>query len=409
MKSSPLFLLESRIFWQTDSFHPMKTQFCLIVAILVALVACKPDEPITPDPKDDPNPNPDTCVLSMQKILDISNVKQVMPHATGFYLWVKKSSTLGELHSWDSLQGTAELRFTANNVQDLHWNGQTHFYFATKDSGIYQLDDQGNQLAHYHPQNSCLPYAFINTLAVDSNGIIWCGSNQEFQLQTQDQHFAGVGLIRFDPQTNQCTIYDTTNSSISANTVFQVRSSGNGLWLSTLDRWVDFPIFNDLIEGKNLNYFENESFFAFDPSTPFLAKGNVTHLQTWPSGTVSFQMTKFKDWGPDEYFPYRIRPGGPVESGPVVQSDYPHYCFENEAGQFFWGGLQFGVTGPNGTPIYFYLHQGEQFLFDKDTTRFQPPFLGEPSTLYHDPERASILYFFDRYSIQQMTINPNCL
>jgi signal transduction histidine kinase/ligand-binding sensor domain-containing protein/DNA-binding response OmpR family regulator len=74
-------------------------------------------------------------------------------------------------------------------VMSVFSDSQRHLWVGTDHDGLYELDDQGQQLSHYTPGQ--VP-STIMSITEDSRHRLWLGSY-------------GEGLACFDPQTGRCT------------------------------------------------------------------------------------------------------------------------------------------------------------------------------------------------------------
>ena len=87
--------------------------------------------------------------------------------------------------------------------------------------GLVKLDKQNDILTFYNRANANLPDNHIRTLAIDSSGYLWIGTQ-----------YSGVG--RFDGK--RCQVFNTANSGLPSdqwNTEIEVDPAGN-LWIGSL-------------------------------------------------------------------------------------------------------------------------------------------------------------------------------
>lgn len=132
---------------------------------------------------------------------------------------------------------------------------------------------QTNEWTVYNTTNSGLPYNGVSGLAIDKQGNIWAGTGRWFA-------FAGGGLAKYDGQN--WTVYNTANSQLPSNdhTGLSVDAQGN-IWIGT--------------EGGTLMKFDGENWTNYGrltsagqlASASFDAQGNV-----WV-GTFGGGLTKF--------------------------------------------------------------------------------------------------------------------
>lgn len=119
-------------------------------------------------------------------------------------------------------------------ITDFDVDGSDNIYVGTELFGIIKVNDQGEELARYNVDNSCIPQNHISVLALNDEDQIYLGT---YELINPDQEYAyyqGVGLITFDQATMTCDFKNKENSPIPEDVVYNIAYKDGSLYFSTL-------------------------------------------------------------------------------------------------------------------------------------------------------------------------------
>ena len=120
-------------------------------------------------------------------------------------------------------------------IVDVDVDDRGPIHIATKFDGLIEIDNMGRVVTNYTPENSCLTSNYISAVASDESGLIYIGELSPMNLGTSTAHYVGSGLIRVDPNTSDCEIWDTDNSPMPANAILDIEVNSNGVWTSTMN------------------------------------------------------------------------------------------------------------------------------------------------------------------------------
>ena len=200
---------------------------------------------------------------------------------------------------------------SSNNANDIQQDFQGNIWIAT-DNGLNKINQDEEIVAFYHhPEDDhSLPSSLINTVTIAKNGIIWIGTGNglcsydkdhknfirySFKessrsnsvvvykiLEDSDRTLwlgTSIGLINFDPSTQDLRIYNNETSYINIREIIE-DNKGN-LWLGSYNGLYYFDTKSRRItewEFKNINY-DGVSSIIIDSS------GNVW-VGTYSSGII---------------------------------------------------------------------------------------------------------------------------
>ncbi len=332
----------------------MKTTHIGLLLLLISFVlfSCKPGEGKDPKPKDLLGP-----------FWEEETVREIFPFQDELYLWSGKC-----LQKFDpATESLSQVYCYKNFSAEIFSNGAGEFFLATEEEGIIHLGNNGQTIATYTPGNSCLPFARIGGLAVDQAGMIWCGTQEILQdAWTGLDHEQGTGLILFDPTNNTCTVWDTTNSEIPANTIRSVAVSEGKVYFSCVNKF--------FLEYLTYGHAEVESVIKFEKSngsfsllqTADYGSPHIRNLRAWSNDKVTYAQYGYYDY--DEYYRLFSGYGVELETGSDLPLEYGDY-YERDANQRFLFGATRWLELFNGSPVqghtYAYLRQNETVLLDQ--------------------------------------------
>lgn len=111
----------------------------------------------------------------------------------------------------------------------------------------------------------------VQLQVTDAKGNIWLNV---FTIDNNEPvSWHASGLIRFNPATNTCTVWDTTNSKIPSNSVYNIKErEGTIYFLSD--------------NSSKLVKFENDEFTIIKEAP--VSHPKITRYFLWPDGTINY-------------------------------------------------------------------------------------------------------------------------
>jgi len=203
-----------------------------------------------------------------------------------------------------------------------NYNGKMVLWIGTQ-SGLYKMDIATQKFKYYPHTDKGFPSSYIETMTVDSSGMVWIGS---------------TGLQRFDPRTEQFTYFwhDPGDPySLSDDNVLSMFIDHSGIL------WVGTP-------SGGLNKFdpETEQFtrYQHDPDNHYSLSNNwIVAINEDPTGnlwigTALGGLNKF-DKQSGQFIHYKHDPGIPNSL-----SDNTVMCIYEDHSGIFWVGTLQGIN-----------------------------------------------------------------
>ncbi len=105
----------------------------------------------------------------------------------------------------------------SSNISDIHEDRKGRLWIATMGGGLHQLDKHTGKMTHYEIKPANMPiWQGLHTIYEDREGILWIGAIK--------------GIVRFDPATQQSTLYFPPDETIWFSAV--VEDDARRLWAS---------------------------------------------------------------------------------------------------------------------------------------------------------------------------------
>lgn len=197
-------------------------------------------------------------------------------------IWTTYNSTnsgLGENYINQIIIDTEGNKWIATNAGLSNFDGSTWINYNTGNCGISSnfinqivIDSQGNKWigtkfglnkfdgkswASYNAGTSGIASDYINHIAVDSQGVAWVSC-----AQIVAKTFSGKGLSKFDGTT--WTTYNTSNSGISSNNIYQIVIDSHGnKWIAT---------------NEGLNMFDGTTWTTYNTSNSGIANDYINQI-----------------------------------------------------------------------------------------------------------------------------------
>lgn len=241
--------------------------FLLFVACLIG--ACKPDDPAV-------EPIEEQCKIKFDTLADKKGASRFL-HDDKFLFLQESDHLTGNMRVFEL--GTQSI------VADFRMHGSEAFgldedhifavedHYNNPDQGIVKMSRDGRILEVYNSSNSCLPQGIIypDYTVLDAKGNIWLNV---FTIDNNEPvSWHASGLIRFNPATNTCTVWDTTNSKIPSNSVYNIKErEGTIYFLSD--------------NSSKLVKFENDEFTIIKEAP--VSHPEITRYFLWPDGTINY-------------------------------------------------------------------------------------------------------------------------
>lgn len=183
--------------------------------------------------------------------------------------------------------------------------------------------------------------------------MIWCGTQESIQdgwtFLTYEQ---GNGLIQFDPQTNTCTVWDTTNSEIPAHTIPAISIQGTDIYFTCVDKFYpDYPD-NNAAQREMLLKLSNGSLSLLNTAENYSPQ--IRNLRAWPSGSATYAQFGFYDYE-DYYTLYKNSSANPLETGTELDFEYGD-VYERDASKRYVFGTTRWIEYYNGSPVEAHTH-----------------------------------------------------
>jgi hypothetical protein len=139
-------------------------------------------------------------------------------------------------------------------------------WLATQTEGLWKFTP--DTAINYNHYNSGLPFNWMRSVAVDTNGVVWMSCEG---LKDQE---SGFGLTRFDGQT--WTNYNVNNSTIGLEDILEMGIDGNNhLWMLG-----DSAYFRRDYPGSDLVRFNGQIFDRFTTANSALLSDSVLGIGT---------------------------------------------------------------------------------------------------------------------------------
>jgi ligand-binding sensor domain-containing protein len=172
---------------------------------------------------------------------------------------------------------------SGNQIRTLKRDSKNRFWIGTRYNGLTMYDPKTKKFKRYlhNPRNSSsLPDDFILSVAIDSSGMVWVGTDN------------GLGLL--NPETDVFTLYqkvENQNNSLPDNRVYGLfHDSKHQLWICTSDGLAkyqsfsnDFKVYRISNEINPGQYVVSNKFFSVNED-----RQGTLWLGTRSGGLVSF-------------------------------------------------------------------------------------------------------------------------
>ncbi|MDW3647291.1 MAG: hypothetical protein R8P61_09515 [Bacteroidia bacterium] len=215
----------------------MKIKNILILFLFVSF-ACEaenPPEPPIPDPQDP---------FEVEAFLPDRRLDKYVISDKLIYLGIKDRPNRNYIEVFDieSEQLIKEIsydppfhRFLGKYQDTLYISGHSWQANGKLKASLILLDLEGQLLAEYSSDNSCLPpgYEFGDARAIDEKGNLWFDLEDYDALSGNPPIGPELGLLRFHPQTNTCTYWNIDNSNIPANHILEILPDKDMIYLTS--------------------------------------------------------------------------------------------------------------------------------------------------------------------------------
>jgi signal transduction histidine kinase/ligand-binding sensor domain-containing protein/AraC-like DNA-binding protein len=225
---------------------------------------------------------------------------------------------------------------TVERIDEFQYGGKKVLWIGTY-NGLNKMDLSNEKFTHYPHTKKGMPYSYVESMVVDSSGIVWVGSSSD-------------GLHKFNPETEQYTHYrhDPLNpSSLSNNKIMSLFLDKSGiLWIGT--------------RGGGLNKFDQkkEQFIHYkhDPrNTKSLSSNHIWSICEDRSGILWIGsndegLNRF-DRDTEESTHYKHDPENPYS----LRTNFIRYIYQDNTDILWIGTLQGGLHKYNPQAMQFTL------------------------------------------------------
>jgi len=226
---------------------------------------------------------------------------------------------------------------TIERIAEFQYGGKKVLWIGTY-NGLNEMDLSTEKFTHYPHTKKGMPYSYVESMVVDSAGMVWIGSS-------------GDGLHKFNPKTEHYTHYrhDPLNpSSLSSNKIMSLFLDKSGvLWIGT--------------RGGGLNKFDQkkEQFIHYkhDPrNTKSLSSNHIWSICEDRSGilwvgTNDEGLNRF-DQDTEQCIRYKHDPNNSYS----LKTNFIRYIYKDNAGILWIGTLQGGLHKYNPQEMQFTLY-----------------------------------------------------
>ncbi len=167
------------------------------------------------------------------------------------YIWIGTQNGLNKYDGYEfeifksSGNENTKLGFTGKNVTSLFEDSQKNLWIGTAKNGINFKASNSDKFINLHKDSAFAPIRdnTISSIFEDSDQVIWIAT-------------IGGGILKYDPKTKASKHYNSENSGLSSDLVFDIIQGSDGvIWAAS--------------GGTGLNFLkDNDQFEHFQPTLP---------------------------------------------------------------------------------------------------------------------------------------------